>query len=90
MTFYLTIERMWTLPEPNASGAIFGPTPGIARNMQADVPEPRDVPEPNSQGGGNLNGSTNVANLLGQAGTAAQRIAVGRRPMNSGNYCGVV
>ena len=40
------------------------------------------------QGGGNLNGSQNTANLLGQAGTAGSRIAVARS--NKGKYCGVV
>lgn len=41
-----------------------------------------------AQGGGNLNGSQNTANLLGQAGTAGTRLGVARA--NKGNYCGVV
>lgn len=41
-----------------------------------------------AQGGGNLNGSQNTANLLGQAGTAGSRLGVARA--NKGNYCGVV
>lgn len=40
------------------------------------------------QGGGNLNGSQNTANLLGQAGTPCTRLGVARQ--NKGNYCGVV
>jgi hypothetical protein len=61
-------------------------TPGISRNMSAD-----DVPLMTT-GGGNLNGSANMANLLGQAGTASQRINVPRAAIKTGggNYCGVV
>ena len=89
MTFYLVIEAMWELPEPN-SRVVAATTPGISRNMQAVPPIERADATPFAQGGGNLNGSANTAHLLGQAGTAAQRIAVARRPPNSGNYCGVV
>ena len=53
-------------------------TPGIGRDMA----------QPQASGGGNLNGSANMANLLGQAGTAGQRINVPRA--NAGNFTGVV
>ena len=89
MTYFLAVEAMWTLPEPNVSGAIFGPTLGISRNMQpAAVPGVLGAPDPYAQGGGDLNGSANTANLLGHAGTAAQRIAVPRS--NLGNYTGII
>lgn len=41
-----------------------------------------------AQGGGNLNGSQNTANLLGQSGTPCSRIGLPRA--NKGNYCGIV
>jgi hypothetical protein len=86
----LVIDSITPLAAPNQSGALFGVTAGIARDMEATPPvEPADA-TPYAQGGGNLNGSANTAHLMGQAGTAAQRIAVARRPPNSGNYCGVV
>ena len=81
---------------PYPTGAIFGPTAGISRNMQIDIEPAVEAillglgVDAYAQGGGNLNGSANTANLLGHAGTAAQRIAVPRRPPNSGNYCGVI
>jgi hypothetical protein len=75
-------------PLPNSSGAIFGPTLGIARNLAAEPPVEPAAATPFAQGGGNLNGSANTALLLGHAGTAAQRIAVPRN--NAGNFCGVV
>jgi len=79
------------IPLPFQSGAIYGPTAGISRNMAAPEPALLSADQTSfAQGGGNLNGSANTANLLGQAGTAAQRIAIARRPPNSGNYCGVV
>jgi hypothetical protein len=68
------------------TGAVFGPTPGVSRNMQ-EPPEVADLAAMN-QGGGDLNGSANTANLLGHAGTAAQRIAVPRT--NLGNYTGII
>ena len=80
----------------NQSGAIYGPTAGISRNMQIDIEPPVEAVllglglNPYAQGGGNLNGSQNTAHLMGQAGTAGQRISVPRLPMNSGNFCGVV
>jgi hypothetical protein len=80
-TFYLTVTEMWELPEPN-SRRVAAITPGISRNMQ---PNPLAA---TNQGGGDLNGSANTANLLGHAGTAAQRIAVPRS--NLGNYTGIV
>lgn len=54
--------------------------PGISRNMTAMAAQ--------ATGGGNLNGSANIANLLGQAGTAGLRISVPRTM--AGNYTGVV
>ena len=69
----------------NRSGALFGVTAGISRNMEAVLP-----PGPTNQGGGNLNGTQATSILFHQSGTSGQRIAVPRRPPNSGNYCGVV
>ena len=88
MTFYLTIEAMWELPEPN-SRKVAATTLGISRNMQADLIVPLDAPGL-QQGGGNLNGTQATSILHGQSGTAAQRIALPRKPPNAGNYCGVV
>lgn len=89
-TYYLTIERMWALPEPNSSGAVFGPTLGVSRNLQWDIgPQGQLVAaQPLASGGGDLNGSANTANLLGHAGTGAQRIAVPRQ--GTGNYTGII
>jgi hypothetical protein len=85
MQIRLVVESITLQPIPNQSGAIYGPTLGISRNMSLGPGI-----ENQTTGGGNLNGSANTALLLGQAGTAAQRIAVARRPPNSGNYCGIV
>lgn len=65
---------------PSPSGAIYGPTPGIERNM--------DVPE--IFGGGDQNGTASTSILHGQAGTAASKIATPRNLRMSPNYCGVV
>ena len=89
MTYYLTIEAMWELPEPN-SRVVAATTLGISRNMQATPPIELADATPFAQGGGNLNGSANTAHLMGQAGTAGARIALPRRPPNAGNYCGVI
>jgi hypothetical protein len=93
MNIVLIIERIDFLPEPNVSGAIYGPTAGISRNMQWEL-GPGDVVNfaagAPGTGGGDLNGSANTANLLGQAGTAGVRIAVPRKPPNPGNYCGII
>ena len=75
---------------PNQSGAIFGPTAGISRNMQLDMPEPRDVPSPETQGGGDLNGTSATSILMYQAGTNATRWQMPRKAPNPGNYCGVI
>jgi hypothetical protein len=73
---------------PNTSGAVYGATAGISRNMN---PDPLTLPPgPQNQGGGNLNGTQATSILFSHAGTTAQQIALPRRPMNSGNYCGVV
>jgi hypothetical protein len=70
-------------------------TRGIARNMMLDLPvslggfgevEPTDVPTP--QGGGNLNGSSNTAHTMGQAGTGCDRISLPRQ--NQRNYTGII
>jgi hypothetical protein len=72
-------------------------TRGVSRNMQLGLPvsmggfgvvEPRDVPMP--QGGGNLNGSSAIHFHGGCVGCAGSKIAVPRKPPNSGNYCGTV
>jgi hypothetical protein len=55
-------------------------TPGIARNMASVTPL--------ASGGGDLNGSANAAQLLGQSGTAGRRISMPRR--GGGNYTGIV
>lgn len=83
----------------NQSGAVFGPTAGIARKLDAPELAALDAPgeaaaltsiEGAIQGGGDLNGTASTSIFHGQAGTAAQRIALPRRPPNSGNYCGVI
>jgi hypothetical protein len=82
-----------SLPSQGApTGAIYGATYGLVRNLNWDI-NPQNGAlqpgvEPMATGGGNLNGSANTANLLGHAGTAAQRIAVPRS--SAGNYCGVI
>jgi hypothetical protein len=61
-------------------------TAGIARRLERDIPTLED-------GGGDLNGSANLANLLGQAGTGCDRVSVSRfnsMKAGGGNYCGVV
>ena len=75
----------------NPTGAVFGPTLGISRNMEWDIgPDGATLPgaAPLASGGGNLNGSANTANLLGQAGTSGRKIAVPRQ--STGNYTGIV
>jgi hypothetical protein len=84
-------------PIPNVSGAIFGPTAGISRNMQADIGPQGELvaagsPQatPVAQGGGDLNGSANTAHLMHQAGTNATRWQMPRKFANPGNWCGIV
>lgn len=78
----------------NQSGAIYGPTPGIARNMAALDPPVADVSPlaaPGAiQGGGDLNGTQATSILFSHAGTAAARVALPRKPTNPGNWCGIV
>jgi hypothetical protein len=72
---------LWQLANDGDRSAILATsinTPGIARNMAVAQ----------AAGGGDLNGSSNTAHLLGQAGTAGQRINVPRA--SAGNYTGVV
>ncbi len=45
---------------------------------------------PRGAGGGDVNGSANQANLLGQAGTDGQAVAVPRQLTGAGNFCGIV
>jgi hypothetical protein len=68
--------------EPN-SRDVAATTTGIARNLSIET---QDTPSP--QGGGNLNGSANVANLLGQAGNIGGQAGMPRRW--AANYCGTV
>lgn len=58
--------------------------PPIARDMQVDAVDiaPR--------GGGDLNGTAAASILFSHAGTAAEKIALPRKPGFSGNYTGVV
>jgi hypothetical protein len=75
----------------NQSGAIFGPTVGIARNMQADpqaAPMSGDVS--NTQGGGDLNGTQSTSILHHQAGTNATHWQIPRLFAHPGNWCGIV
>jgi hypothetical protein len=78
---------------PNQSGALFGPTPGIARNMQADLDlfgaSLRDAPGA-IQGGGNLNGTQATSILIAQSGTDATRWQMPRKFANPGNWCGII
>ena len=78
---------------PNRSGAVFGPTPGVARNLQLNL-DPfgaslRDAPG-TIQGGGNLNGTAATSILIAQSGTDATRWQMPRKFVNSGNWCGIV
>lgn len=85
----------------NQSGAIYGPTLGIARNLSVETVAPHspsndgrlstpyDAPGA-IQGGGNLNGTQATSILFSHAGTAAERIANPRKPSNPGNWCGIV
>jgi hypothetical protein len=87
MNIRLVVESITPLPIPNRSGAVFGPTPGISRNMQGgDTAQLAAV----SLGGGNLNGSANTAHLMYQAGTNATRWQMPRKFANPGNWCGIV
>jgi hypothetical protein len=73
----------------NQSGAIFGPTVGIARNLSVEPVAPADAPGA-IQGGGNLNGTQATSILVYQAGTNATRWQMPRKFPNSGNWCGIV
>lgn len=54
---------------PNQSGAVFGPTAGIARDMQAVSP----------RAGGDLNGTASTVILFSHAGTPATQNGVPRQ-----------
>jgi hypothetical protein len=75
----------------NPTGAVFGPTQGIARNMEANLP---DAPLPQlagaNQGGGDLNGTQATSILHHQAGTNATRWQMPRLFAHPGNWCGIV
>ena len=78
-------------PIPNQSGAIFGPTLGISRNMQANLETaPVLFDTAVTQGGGDLNGTQATSIIFYQAGTNATRWQMPRKFCNSGNFCGVV
>lgn len=64
------------------SRQIAATTAGIARNMQNPLFAPM------TRGGGDLNGSANVAHLMYQAGTNATRWQMPRTV--AGNCCGIV
>lgn len=66
------------LNSPNQSGAIFGATQGIARDMQAASPSDASVRSVGSLGGGDLNGTASTTILLGHAGTPGSQIGVPR------------
>jgi hypothetical protein len=61
------------IPIPNLTGAIYGPTLGIARNLSTvtTIAETR-------QGGGDLNGTQATSILFSQAGTAGTAGAMPR------------
>lgn len=75
----------------NPTGAVFGPTPGISRNMEANL---ADAPFPQlagpNQGGGDLNGTASTSILHYQSGTNATRWQMPRKFPNAGNWCGIV
>ena len=76
----------------NSSGAVYGATPGIARNMQTGIDaNGRAAPFAGpGQGGGNLNGTQATSILIAQSGTDATRWQMPRKFHNSGNWCGIV
>jgi hypothetical protein len=78
----------------NPTGAIFGPTLGISRNMEANIDAqglavPLEV-GPSTQGGGDLNGTASTSILHYQSGTNATRWQQPRKFCNPGNWCGIV
>ena len=80
---------------PNQSGAVFGATPGVTRNMQTGLDafgaSPADLPPgPPNQGGGNLNGTQATSILIAQSGTDATRWQMPRKFANPGNWCGII
>lgn len=84
-------------PLPNSSGASFGATAGISRNMQWDIgPQGQllgvgaTIAGAPGTGGGDLNGTAATTILMYQAGTNATRWQMPRKAPNPGNYCGVV
>jgi hypothetical protein len=79
------------MPLPPNGRDVAATTFGISRNMQLGLalsPETRNEIASYAAGGGNLNGSANQANLLGHAGTGADRVSVPR--LFRVNYCGIV
>lgn len=85
----------------NQSGAIYGPTAGIARNLQTNInafgastasATSGGAGQPfaaTGQGGGDLNG-TQALILHGQSGTDATRWQMPRKFSNPGNWCGII
>ena len=84
-------------PLPNQSGAIFGPTLGISRNLNWDIgPQGQllgvdaTIAGAPGTGGGDLNGTQATSIIYYQAGTNATRWQMPRKFSNSGNWCGIV
>jgi hypothetical protein len=83
-----------SLPSISApTGAIYGPTLGISRNMEWNIDPQTGAINPLAAGapgtgGGNLNGTQATTILYYQAGTNATRWQMARH--NKGNYCGIV
>ena len=80
-------------PLPNQSGAIFGPTLGISRNLNWDIDAQGQITPlmagPGT-GGGDLNGTQATSIIFYQAGTNATRWQMPRKFPNAGNWCGIV
>lgn len=83
----------------NISGAVYGATAGVARNMQAGLdPFGASTVEAKNlfdapgalQGGGDLNGTQATSLLFSQAGTDATRWQMPRKFSNPGNWCGII
>ena len=81
------------IPIANQSGAVYGPTLGICRNMQEGIDAqgyavPFSTAE--SLGGGDLNGTASTSIIFHQAGTNATRLQMPRIFASPGNWCGIV
>jgi hypothetical protein len=74
----------------NQSGAVYGATVGVSRNMQTNIDPAVLPPGPPNQGGGNLNGTAATSILIAQSGTDATRWQMPRKFSNPGNWCGII